>query len=560
MHPIRQHNCFLSLSAASPTDAAGDALPAARPRLVKCLPKGTSRSAIYDLFRPFGAIHRVVLQNDGPAFTGLAVIEFFAEEDAIKATTEMHCAEVQGETITVQVYQASKGPIRGLPGPFVPAAAGAIPALPPAFVPRSASSTSMWATSASSLPDQSLSSPPSQFANEQGAPIDPRCVSLLACGRPLLSSPYSNLFIKCIGTLTSQDLFVAFKSFGKIISARAMKDPEGNARVRDLAIFFSTPLIPHTGLRLRLLPLGRRCGNRARSDERRPHQVDDHRRGTSGRYTLPRAEADENEAFDGWQRGAGPVAQHLATHERPAHRSGALTCAPLGRRAKTLTKRIGHDFDADAATSVFIQLFLFPRPCPARRQQEHTRVRPPTRLDPQARDQPNSSPATHRPHRGPASWRSSPLPLQLCHPLHESWRSLSRSRRPFFCLFPSSSRNARSLLGFFLSASDARCDAGEARTGIPRWIGEAVFEGDRHQDRKRERAAFLGRDETECGSERGGRCVRGCAERQADARTEAEDWRKVRSFSLFDLEIFSYHVHRLFKVLKTSGVKGAVRY
>ena len=76
--------------------------PSAHPRLVKHLPPGYSESQLYDLFRPFGALASVRTHTQFGADTG--IIEFWSEEDARQAEEAMHCADVEGQNIAVQIY------------------------------------------------------------------------------------------------------------------------------------------------------------------------------------------------------------------------------------------------------------------------------------------------------------------------------------------------------------------------------------------------------------------------------------------------------------------------
>jgi polyadenylate-binding protein len=77
--------------------------PSASPRLVKHLPPGYTDSQLYDLFRPYGALASVRTQAGFGKDTG--VVEFWREEDARDAEEAMHCADVEGQNIAVQVYQ-----------------------------------------------------------------------------------------------------------------------------------------------------------------------------------------------------------------------------------------------------------------------------------------------------------------------------------------------------------------------------------------------------------------------------------------------------------------------
>jgi polyadenylate-binding protein len=77
--------------------------PSAVPRLVKHLPPGFTDSQLYDIFRPFGALASARTQAGFGNDTG--VIEFWREEDALQAEEAMHCSDVDGQNIAVQVYQ-----------------------------------------------------------------------------------------------------------------------------------------------------------------------------------------------------------------------------------------------------------------------------------------------------------------------------------------------------------------------------------------------------------------------------------------------------------------------
>lgn len=70
---------------------------------MKQLPLGYTDSQLYDLFRPFGALASV--RTQAPFGKDTAVIEFWREEDAREAEESMHCAEVEGQNIVVQIYQ-----------------------------------------------------------------------------------------------------------------------------------------------------------------------------------------------------------------------------------------------------------------------------------------------------------------------------------------------------------------------------------------------------------------------------------------------------------------------
>jgi RNA recognition motif. (a.k.a. RRM, RBD, or RNP domain) len=77
--------------------------PSALPRLVKHLIPGFIDSQLYDLFRPFGALASARTQTHFGPDTG--IVEFWNEDDARAAEEALHCADVEGQNIAVQVYQ-----------------------------------------------------------------------------------------------------------------------------------------------------------------------------------------------------------------------------------------------------------------------------------------------------------------------------------------------------------------------------------------------------------------------------------------------------------------------
>jgi polyadenylate-binding protein len=77
--------------------------PSAMPRLVKQLPPAFTDSQLYDLFRPYGALASARTPTQFGPDTGM--VEFWNEEDAQMAEEALHCAEVEGQNIAVQLYQ-----------------------------------------------------------------------------------------------------------------------------------------------------------------------------------------------------------------------------------------------------------------------------------------------------------------------------------------------------------------------------------------------------------------------------------------------------------------------
>jgi polyadenylate-binding protein len=69
---------------------------------VKHLPYGYTDAQLYDIFRPYGAIASARTQTGFGPDTGM--VEFWREEDARVAEEAMHCVEMEGQNIAVQIY------------------------------------------------------------------------------------------------------------------------------------------------------------------------------------------------------------------------------------------------------------------------------------------------------------------------------------------------------------------------------------------------------------------------------------------------------------------------
>jgi polyadenylate-binding protein len=221
-------------------DPADDPKPQAKTRLVKQLAPGTEDVDVYELFRPFGPLARAVRILTNPAgvhtgFRGMALLEFYAEEDAARAQNEMHCTEVRGKTISVAIDSAPRRPsaaggqeFSAAAAPFVPGAGASrgMSAAAPSFTPPqrnvSGSSSSIYATQPA----------PPQLNSQQAGPI------IAVPGTNLQYSASAatyidpcNLFCKNLDPeISSNDLFAAFKQFGRIVSARVMRDEHGVSR------------------------------------------------------------------------------------------------------------------------------------------------------------------------------------------------------------------------------------------------------------------------------------------------------------------------------------------
>ncbi|EIN08348.1 hypothetical protein PUNSTDRAFT_52774 [Punctularia strigosozonata HHB-11173 SS5] len=197
--------------------------PSASPRLVKQLPPTYTDSLLYDLFRPFGALASA--KTDAGFGIGTGVVEFWREEDARAAEEAMHCAEVEGQNIAVQVYQPRR--TSGLQE---------FSANAPAFVP-SGGAYYPNPQARDFSPQGRQYSPPSQrspylrpvsmFVHGPGQQVQPAAPGTSHSG---LIDP-CNLFCKNLDPeLDSNSLFAHFRKFGQIVSARVMRNENGESR------------------------------------------------------------------------------------------------------------------------------------------------------------------------------------------------------------------------------------------------------------------------------------------------------------------------------------------
>ncbi|KAJ7598977.1 hypothetical protein C8J56DRAFT_1010984 [Mycena floridula] len=202
--------------------------PSAQPRLVKHLPLGYTDSQLYDIFRPYGALASARVQTHFGPDTGM--VEFFNEDEAKIAEEAMHCADVDGHNIAVQVYQPRRtsgglGDFSINAPAFVPSASIYTPYPPQAQVQYSPPRTSPFQHSPrNSLPQASFVHGPGQQvqlaplsgpgANSHSGLIDP-----------------CNLFCKNLDSdIDSNGLFTHFRQFGQIVSARVMRNENGESR------------------------------------------------------------------------------------------------------------------------------------------------------------------------------------------------------------------------------------------------------------------------------------------------------------------------------------------
>ncbi|KAF8155888.1 hypothetical protein B0H34DRAFT_752009 [Crassisporium funariophilum] len=200
--------------------------PSALPRLVKHLPPGYADSQLYDLFRPFGALASARTQTQFG--TDIGMIEFWNEEDAIQAEEAMHCADVEGHNIAVQLYQPRR-PTANMPEfnaaapTFVPSGLSFSP-YPTQYSPPRANPYSPVRS-----PVPVPTSPP--FIHGPGQQV--QLAPLMGPG----SSSHSglidpcNLFCKNLSPeIDSNGLFAHFSRFGQIVSARVMRNESGDSR------------------------------------------------------------------------------------------------------------------------------------------------------------------------------------------------------------------------------------------------------------------------------------------------------------------------------------------
>ncbi|KAL0959659.1 hypothetical protein HGRIS_011360 [Hohenbuehelia grisea] len=192
--------------------------PSAVPRLVKHLPVGFTDSQLYDLFRPFGALAAVRTNAGFGPDTGM--IEFWNEEEARQAEEAMHCADVEGQNIAVQAYQARRA--SGTTSEFNVSA--------PTFVP----SGSMYTYPTYSPPRQY---PPARqpvhtpFMHGPGQQVQLAPVSGPGSNSHSGLIDPCNLFCKNLDPeIDSNGLFTHFRQFGQIVSARVMRSENGESR------------------------------------------------------------------------------------------------------------------------------------------------------------------------------------------------------------------------------------------------------------------------------------------------------------------------------------------
>ncbi|KAI8088948.1 uncharacterized protein BX664DRAFT_331789 [Halteromyces radiatus] len=154
-------------------DGIKDQVPCAPIFQVTHLPLSMTNDGLYNLFRPFGPIRlcKIIVEKDS-SFTGMALLQYFYQQDADNAKNVMDNKLVDGRTISIYSLVSNKP-------------------------------TQMSPVTSSPKQQQSINK------SDQSSIID-----------------YTNLYIKNLDlSAKSADLYNAFRSFGRIISARVMKNP-----------------------------------------------------------------------------------------------------------------------------------------------------------------------------------------------------------------------------------------------------------------------------------------------------------------------------------------------
>ncbi|KAI0251082.1 hypothetical protein BJV78DRAFT_1392761 [Lactifluus subvellereus] len=194
--------------------------PSASPRLVKHLPLSYTDSQLYDLFRPFGALASAHNQAGFGKDTG--VVEFWREEDARRAEEALHCSEIEGRNIAVQLYQHRRA--SGVVSEFSPSA--------PPFVPSGSAYPTPYPTQYSpprASPYHARS--PLPFIHGPGQQV--QLAPLHGPGSTSHSGLIDpcNLFCKNLDPdIDSNGLFTHFRKYGQIVSARVMRNESGESR------------------------------------------------------------------------------------------------------------------------------------------------------------------------------------------------------------------------------------------------------------------------------------------------------------------------------------------
>ncbi|KAK4510632.1 uncharacterized protein ATC70_005063 [Mucor velutinosus] len=175
---------------------------------IKNLPGHTNNNLLYELFRPFGPmILCKILVEQASTFKGTALVQYFNPQDAQDAESMMNNKSVQGNTISVFpiIPNSSSKPARS-----------SVHSIETKDITLDTANTAHIATPPSPLPptpapmNNTASSPTSVIRSDGSSMVD-----------------YTNLYIKNLDlNVKSVDLFNNFRRFGRIISARVMKNAQ----------------------------------------------------------------------------------------------------------------------------------------------------------------------------------------------------------------------------------------------------------------------------------------------------------------------------------------------
>lgn len=183
----------------------------------------------------------------------MANVEYYFEDDAQKAQNEMHCTEIQGKTISVSIDNVARRPSAGgefsaQAAPFVPGGRPGMSAQAPAFSPPALQSPQQHGLLSPGLGGTGSGGsiyahtpPPEQLDATKGPIFSVPGTNLQYSSSAATYIDPCNLFCKNLcPSLDSNDLFSLFKPYGRIVSARVMRDEHGKSREFGF-VSFTTP-------------------------------------------------------------------------------------------------------------------------------------------------------------------------------------------------------------------------------------------------------------------------------------------------------------------------------
>jgi len=194
---------------------------------VKQLSTTNTNISLFNIFRPFGPLFSVRMQVQDNKFKGSALIQYFRKEDADKAIANLSSKDNKAMIVQYYRHNNNKAPNRsnsnnnksmGVP-------------VPPYTLPINYNNSN---SNNHHQNNQQHQQQPHQHHNPQQLPQQPQQQPQ----GPTSPGPEGpivdpcNLFIKNLDSnISSSDLFSQFRRFGKIISARVMRDQEtGNSK------------------------------------------------------------------------------------------------------------------------------------------------------------------------------------------------------------------------------------------------------------------------------------------------------------------------------------------